>query len=56
MMREACTLSAALTAEEAMDSNLDMMGIFCPRELLLPKPAVLPNPLDPRPGSNQINY
>ena len=39
MMRDACTLSAALTAEEAMDSSLDMTGLpelRCPRVLLLP--------------------
>ena len=44
MMREARTLSAALTADEAMDSSLDMTGtaLFCSDELL-PKFAVLPS-------------
>ncbi|KAA6428531.1 MAG: hypothetical protein FRX49_01407 [Trebouxia sp. A1-2] len=39
MMREAWTLSAALTAEEAMDSSLDMTGFFAPKEEELPRPA-----------------
>jgi len=43
-------LSAALTAEEAMDSSLDMTGLFAPKEDVLPRPAVLPNfPFGTRP-------
>ena len=52
MMREAWTLSAALTAEEAMDSSLDMTGLFAPKEEVLPRPAVLPNfPFGTRPDT-----
>lgn len=54
MMREAWTLSAALTAEEAMDSSLDMTGFFAPKEEELPRPAVLPNfPFGARPDRQQ---
>ena len=53
MMSEACTLSAALTAEDAMDSSLDMTGLA----LRCPSLGVLPNwtagyidPLEPLPA------
>ena len=39
MMSDACTLSAARTAEEAMDSSLDMTGLL----LRWPSLGVLPN-------------
>lgn len=54
MMSDACTLSAALTAEDAMDSSLDMTGL----ELRCPSLGVLPNctagyiaPLEPWPAT-----
>lgn len=49
MMREAWTLSAALTAEEAMDSSLDMTGGPA-RPLGVPRLPLLPCPFGERPA------